>query len=151
MHDLHGHEHGTGRSGEASIGVVFCGYNEIQERRRKNVLIDYVKLQKYVGASSYEQLKTSHKGWVEEYLGTGETSRQEEWTSSIAVGSKVFVENVKVVLGLGAKGRAVIEGDETYHLRDGAVRYEVLFRAENDDIALENTYSWAVNIDKSKT
>ena len=32
----------------------FCGYNEIQEPRRKNMLIDYEKLQKYVGAVPYE-------------------------------------------------------------------------------------------------
>jgi len=30
--------------------------------------VDYEKLQKYVGAVSYEQLKRSHRGWVEEYF-----------------------------------------------------------------------------------
>ena len=33
---------------------------------------------KYVGAVLYEQLKRSHKGWVEEYLEDGEKIRQEE-------------------------------------------------------------------------
>jgi len=35
----------------------FCGSNQIQELRRKNVLIDYERQQKFVGAMSYEQLK----------------------------------------------------------------------------------------------
>ena len=43
----------------------FCGYNEIQEPRRKNVLIDYERLQRLVGAKFCDQLRSSHKGWVE--------------------------------------------------------------------------------------
>jgi putative transposase len=83
---------------------------EIQEPRRENLLIDYEKLQKYVGALSYEQLKRSHKEWVEEYLGRGEKIRQEEWTRSIAVASRSFVEKVKVLLAFRAKGRDIIGG-----------------------------------------
>ena len=41
---------------------------------------------------------------MEEYLGKGAESRQNEWTGSIAVGSKSFVENVKSVLGFKVKG-----------------------------------------------
>jgi hypothetical protein len=46
----------------------FSGYNEIQEPRRKNVLIDYKKLQGLLEAGSYDQLRRSHKGWVEEQV-----------------------------------------------------------------------------------
>jgi putative transposase len=123
----------------------FCGYNEIQEPRRKNVLIDYEKRQKHVGAESYEQLKRSHRGWVEEYLMDGEKIRQEEWTSSIAVGNRSFVENVKIFLGFRAKGRNVIGGNEGYQLREGSAPYEALFGAEKDDIGIENTYFWDAN------
>jgi putative transposase len=49
----------------------FSGYNEIQEPRRKNVLIDYDRLQGLLAAGSYEQLRSSHKGWVEGYLREG--------------------------------------------------------------------------------
>jgi len=49
----------------------FCGYNEIQEPRRKNVLINYDKLRELVGVESYDLVKRSHKGWMEEYLGGG--------------------------------------------------------------------------------
>jgi putative transposase len=126
----------------------FCGYNEIQEPRRKNVLIDYEKLQKYVGAGCYEQLKRSHKGWVEEYLGDGEDgqkTRQEEWTSSIAVGSRSYVEQVKAILGFRAKGRDVIGGNEGYQLREESAAYKALFGAKNEDVGLENAYFWKVN------
>ena len=89
---------------------------------------------------SYEELKRSHRGWVEEYLRDGERIRQEEWSSSIAVGSRVFIENVKSLLGFRAKGRDVIEGNEGYQLRERYVPYRALFGGENNDIGLENTY-----------
>ena len=123
----------------------FSGYNEIQEPRRKNILIDYEKLQWLIGSGSYDQLKNSHRGWVEEYLGNGAEGRQEEWTDSIAVGSKSFIEKVKSLLGFKAKGRDVIEGVEGYHLREEAAPYMALFRAEKDDIGPENAYFWDVN------
>jgi putative transposase len=122
----------------------FCGYNEIQAPRRKNVLIDYERLQGLLGAGSYDELRRSHKGWVEEYLGDGAKTRQEEWTGSIAVGSRSFVENVKALLGFRAKGREVIEGGEGYRLREGPARYEALLGIEKEDIDLGNTFRWDI-------
>ena len=70
--------------------------------------------------------------------------RQEEWTRSLAVGSRPFIENVKALLGFRAKGRDVIEACEGYQLRVGAAHYQALFEAENDDIGPENTYVWDI-------
>ena len=123
---------------------LFSGYNEIQEPRRKNILIDYEKLQLLIGSGSYDQLKSSYRGWVDEYLGNGAEGRQDEWTGSIAVGSKSFIEKVKALLGFKAKGRDVMEGDEGYHLQEEAAPYTAIFRAEKDDIASENVYFWDV-------
>jgi REP-associated tyrosine transposase len=124
----------------------FSGYNEIQEPRRKNVLIDYERLQGLLGAGTYDQLRINHRGWVEEYLGDGDgaNSRQEEWTASIAVGSRSFIDNVKARLGFRAKGRDVIEGGGGYQLRERSAGYKALFEAEKADIGHENTYLWNV-------
>jgi len=123
----------------------FCGYNEIQEPRRKNILIAYPKLQRLFGAMSYDQLRKSHKGWIDAYLGDGNKKRQDEWTASIAVGGRTFVDTVKALLGFKAKGRNVIEGGEGYQLREGGVRYKALLKTEKDDIGLENTFFWDVS------
>jgi len=123
----------------------FSGYNEIQEPRRKNILIDYERLQGLFGVGTYDELKSSHRGWIEEYLGDGRKGRQGEWTDSIAVGSKAFIEKVKSLLGFKAKGRDIVKGDEGYHLREEAAPYMALFEAEKGDIAPENTYSWNIN------
>ncbi len=120
----------------------FCGYNEIQEPRRKNILIDYPKLQRLFGARSYDQLRKSHKGWIDAYLGDGNKKRQDEWTASIAVGGRNFVDTFKALLGFKAKGRNVIESGVGYQLREGGVRYKSFFKAENDDIGPENSFFW---------
>jgi putative transposase len=124
---------------------AFSGYNEIQAPRRKNILIDYERLQGLFGAGSYDQLRSSHRGWIEEYLGNGSKTRQDVWTDSIAVGSKSFIVKVKSLLGFKAKGRDVIEGGEGYHLREEATPYIALFRAEKDDIGPQNIYLWDIN------
>jgi len=68
-------------------------------------------------------------------------------TGSIAVGNKSFIENVKARLGFRAKRREVINGGEGYHLRESSASYKTLFGVENEDIDLQNTYFWAVNVE----
>ena len=70
----------------------------------------------------------------------GEKARHEEWTDSIAVGSRPFVEKVKALVGFRAKGRLIIEGTEGYQVREGPVIYNALSRAEKKDIGLQNAY-----------
>jgi putative transposase len=123
----------------------FCGYTEIQEPRRKNMLIDYERLRGVFGAGSYDELQRSHRGWIEEYLGNGEKSRQDGWSKSIAVGSRSFVETVKEFLGIRAKGRDVVEGGQGYQLREAAADYKPLLEGKNEDIGFENAYFWNLN------
>lgn len=125
----------------------FSGYNEIQEPRRKNILIYYERLRGSFGAGTYHQLKSSHRGWIEEYLEEGRKERQGEWTDSIAVGNEVFIEKVKSLLGFKARGRNIVKGDEGYHLREEAAPYMALFEAIKGDIGTENTYFWDITIE----
>ena len=102
----------------------FCGYNEIQEPRRKNVLINYEKLRELAGAESYDLLKRYRQGWVEKYLGNGNNIRDDKWTKGIAVGSKGFVEHVKSALGALAKGRKAKGSGDSYQLREPSAPYQ---------------------------
>ena len=61
--------------------------------------------------------------------------RKDEWTGSVAVGSKSFIESVKASLGFRAKRRDVIESGKGYQLRESPAPYKALFEAENEDIA----------------
>jgi putative transposase len=123
---------------------LHCGYHEIQEPRRKNVLIDYERLKDLIGTRSYDRLREIHRQWVNEYLNQTEKTREEEWSRSIAVGSQPFVDNVKDLLGSRAKGREIIKGTMGYQLRDEAEVYQALFEVENSDIGLDNAYLWDI-------
>lgn len=101
-----------------------------------------VRAEVVFGNSSYDQLRSSHKGWIEEYLGNGVKGRQDEWTGSIAVRSKSFIETIKARLGFKAIGRGIKEGDGAYQLRESAALYGVDFKAKKSDIDLENTCLW---------
>jgi hypothetical protein len=81
---------------------------------------------------------------VEEYLAGGAKGRQDEWTGSVAVGSKSFIASVKASSGFRARGRDIIESGEGYQLRESPVSYMAFFEAENEDIAPEDTVFWNV-------
>jgi len=125
----------------------FCGYNEIQKPKRKNVLVNYDKLKELVAVESYEQLKRYHKAWVEEHLGDGNNIRNDKWTRSIAVGSKGFIERVKSALGALAKGRKSREAGEGYQLREPSAPYGAHFGVKNEDIGVDNAYLWDINLE----
>ena len=81
-----------------------------------------------IGTGSYDQLRTSHREWIEDYLGDGSKNRQDEWTDSIAVGNRIFIEKLKALLGFRAKGRKVQESGEGYQLREDPTPYNALLR-----------------------
>ena len=122
----------------------FCGYNEIQEPKRKKVLIDYAKLRASLGFETYDLVRSYHKEWVDEYLANGKNIRDEKWTRSIAVGSRGFVDKIKSVMGVLAIGRKSTVAGETYQLREPAIPYGAPFGAKKCDIGAENTYFWDV-------
>ena len=120
----------------------YSGYAEIQEPKRKNVLINYEKLREFLGFDDYDKVKTAHRKWVESYLEKGDNYREDKWTESIAVGSEHFIEDIKALMGGMASGRRCIESGESMHLRESQSSYISLFEAKKGDIAPVNTYFW---------
>ncbi len=114
----------------------YSGYNEIQQPRRKNVLIDYDKFMELLGVDNYEKAKQDHQGWVAELL-RNESCQDEKWTKSIAVGSKDFVDTVKFKLGIRAKGRNAKEADPDYQLREPANSYMHFFEPRKQRYRVE--------------
>lgn len=118
----------------------FSGYNEIQDPRRRYALIDYKKLQHTLGIKVYDQLKDTHRRWVEESLASKTNGREPTWTEGIAVGSRHFVEETKAQLGVKARGRVLHKAENIYELREPHSSYGADFGAKNDALSLENTY-----------
>ena len=74
----------------------FCGYNEIQNARKRKGIIDFDRLMDLLGFENYEDLKDAHYKWVGSAIQADNSDKENKWTQSIAVGSKTFIEKVKV-------------------------------------------------------
>ena len=122
----------------------FCGYNEIQKPKRKNVLIDYEKLRELLGFGSYDEVRTYHKRWAEDFLGNGNNIQDDKWTKSIAVGNRGFVDRVKSLMEIFAVGRKSIGIGDSYQLREPSIPYGAHLGAKKCDIGPENTYFWDI-------
>jgi len=118
------------------------GYSEIQAPRERYSILDYEELQKLLNFRSMEDLAKAHRGWVEDAVLSGDRSREEKWTESIAVGSGSFVAVTKEKLGIRALSREVMETDGGYLLREPSMPYKTILPPENDDIRLQNGYYW---------
>ena len=119
-----------------------CGYNEIQTPKKKNILINYNRLIELLGFDTYDEVKLSHRKWVESRLLNGDNRHDEKWSRSIADGNKGFIDNVKSLMGGLAQGRKKREAGESYQLRETQIPYGDDFGAKKIEIAPENAYFW---------
>jgi putative transposase len=101
------------------------GYREIQHPRRRNGIIDYVKLMDLFQVSNLDGLGKTHRDWVDEAMANGSPFREDLWTESVAVGDDNFVEEVKDRLGARANGRSIIKDGDQCRLRERQRGYRV--------------------------
>lgn len=121
----------------------FCGYADIQNRRTRNRVIDYDALGQLLGTSSLDDLQRVTRDILEEMRLGGGLQRHPEWTESVAVGDKSFVEQVKRELGVRSKFRETTEEPHgTCVLREDRLPYG----EDPQQVSLpeENTYPWLV-------
>jgi hypothetical protein len=121
----------------------FCGYNEIQNPRKRYSLIDYQRLIPLLQMKDMEELQASCKTRVEASLTGTNQNRDGKWTESIAVGNKKFIETTKSILGIKAKDLRIIGKERSYELREPVVSYGGNFTPENGCLSLQNGYFWA--------
>ncbi len=123
---------------------LWCGYNEIQKPRRKNILTDYEKLRELAGFDSFDIFQAAHRKWVDYSLTDCECRREGKRTESTATGSSTFVNKIMSQPGAQARGRKIIEAEESFQICEEVESYNALFDAEKCDIAPNNTYNWNV-------
>jgi REP element-mobilizing transposase RayT len=125
----------------------FCGYNEIQNPRKRYSLIDYGSLMGLFGIRSGDEFRKVYHGWVTEALERGNYGeREERWTESIAVGSESFAREVKEKLGPKAMWREMAGKNGSYDLREPIAAYETGFDAQNGRLRQKNTFFWDISV-----
>jgi len=120
----------------------FGGYKEIQEARRKCILVNYEKLAELTGYDDYDALRFAHKAWVESSLAGGVNAYDSRWMRSIAVGGLGFVEKTKERLGWKALGRRPRDVNGGYELREELNTYIAFFGSKKNDIGTESVHFW---------
>jgi len=117
---------------------IWCGYNEIQNPKRKNRLINYEKLRELAEFDFYEMFKIAHKSWVEASLLSNKNKRKSRWSKSIAVGSETFTKKVFAQLEPKIKGRKIFEMEEGFQIREAIESYNAFFGLKKCDIGPKN-------------
>lgn len=123
----------------------WSGYNEIQNPRLKNVLIDYEKVSALAGFGTFDAFQVAHRTWIDSALDVDSSKREQRWTESLAVGSNTFINDILSQLGFKAKGRKIIEQGQTSQIREEIQSYNPLFEGENSNIAPINAIFWQQN------
>ena len=127
----------------------FSGYKEIQNPSTRYSLINRERLMKVVGIKGIDQLSIAHRKWIEEVLKEGSSVRRKEWTESIAVGSKPFVERTQEKLGGRAQGRKVVGSNDRYELREEHDSYHKVFGPQKGTLRPKNAHLWDIYPDNS--
>ncbi len=90
------------------------------------------------------ELSRSHHKWVESVLASGSNCREREWSESIAIGDKAFVQATKSELGGRAVGQKISGEHDDYQLREACEPYNRLFDAGKNVIRKITAMFWII-------
>jgi len=101
----------------------FCGFCEIQSPKERYRFIDRYYVCDLMGFDTYENFKKQYLVWIKESVESKVNTRNQQWTKSIAVGDRGFIEDVKHKLGVKGIDRKIREYDGMFELREEAAPY----------------------------
>jgi putative transposase len=117
---------------------VDSGYRELQHPPKRYRVIDCAALIELFGIGELNQFQQEHAGWIEEALKSEKVGRDQEWSSSLAVGSSAFVAQVQRELGMQGHHREILQQDGMYILKEGSECYKSDSDLENIDLRSDN-------------
>jgi REP-associated tyrosine transposase len=100
------------------------GYHEIQAPRVRYRIVDREALAAALGLDDVTQLARVHSEWINAALQSQQRDRRVEWTESVAVGSRAFVERVEAELGMRSLYRSIYETVDGFTLREPSVPFQ---------------------------
>ncbi|UCB55102.1 MAG: transposase [Thiotrichales bacterium] len=106
---------------------IWSGYYEIQYPSPRYKVIDEKVLLELSGVNSVEHYREIRRDRVEAETGDEYSTRDENWSSSLAVGSAGYIDSVKSSLGVSSRYRNKREGDNLWVLRELANPYRGYF------------------------
>jgi len=107
-----------------------CGFQEIQAPPARYRLIDIGRLTQVLGFTEPRDMQAAHCRWVQASLDGGNNEREPQWSESVAVGQREFLEAIRRELYLRSPGRRVIYENDVYQLRERRTSYANVFAPE---------------------
>jgi len=120
----------------------FGGYRYILTPPKGYRLTNNKKLMDLMNIKEFDRLRETYRNWVDSAIMRGEIKRQLQWTKSISVGDKVYVEKVKDQMGYKAIGRKVVENGDSFVLRGPQVSYQSISETAVSLQSEDNTIYW---------
>lgn len=117
------------------------GYHEIRAPRARRRIVDRAALADALGLDGISSLAAVHAQWIAAALARRERARQAQWTESLAVGGRDFVEGVDRELGARSRYRRIEQADGMQVLREVPESYGAAFGAELGPLGLETERS----------
>ena len=126
-----------------------CGYNEIQNGRVRDGIINQHRLAALLDCKDLEDLKRVHNQIITETLHRDMLKRDERWTGSIAIGSRKFTERFAAELGDRLKSRAVIqiEKEDVFAVREESGAWFYSTNCEEKSIALRGDNEYEIKFE----
>ena len=121
---------------------IHGGYQEIQNPPDRYRIVDLAVVSALCGFSDIPTFQMAHRKWVDDTLRDHATRRDDTWSSSIAVGSAEFIDQIKAALGISALHREVVESQAGHSLRQPQSTYASYSTGENSALRLDNTFPW---------
>ncbi len=104
------------------------GYAELLDERQRYCVLDREALQELLGISGRDELTSSRRKWVDDFLESMREApgREACWTESLAVGSVDFVRSMQGALGQKGNHRQIDHAESGFVLRETELDYHVI-------------------------
>jgi hypothetical protein len=92
----------------------FSGYRYILMPPKRYRCTDNQKTMELMNIREIDRFRETYRNWVDSAIMRGDIKRQPQWTGSVAVGDKIYVEKLKDQMGYKAIGRKVVENGNSF-------------------------------------
>lgn len=122
------------------------GYNEIQNPQKRYSIINKMILMDYFSVQNENEFREEHSNWIKAELKNNILIRNQDWSESIALGSKSFTTNMQQQLVSRAQKRSIVSVNDVTVLKEPGIPYSTVFDAGKGALSPENTYFWRQNV-----
>jgi len=122
----------------------WSGYNEIQNPKQRYATINYNRLSNLLGLSSIPMLKKVHAKLLDDALKAGRCGRDSKWSTSIAVGSEDYIDQIKKELGIKVVHRKKTRINKDFELRKDEFPYSADFDPQKAGLRQDNRLFWDI-------